>query len=275
MTPEEELARLNRLLHQYETVYRTTPNLEQRKRVARQIRELRSTREKILAVNAIDPDLQEEERPEEAEGAGQFLLLEALREDNAAATRAAAVEPFAPKNVAPTASQEEMFNLSLYVRRFEREFLPFLTAQHLKLDFKFSLDRDSFYNACQALLRSLGDYREECRRIAEGSVSKDLERETRARAMKLTRSIAAEGAKLFRSVERFAAELSADASSEGTKCLNGNAEITFDAVEGQRILQGGRVKDGLVQLGRLASEVMAYLNVPEVEIQESERADRH
>ena len=34
MTPEEELKRLNKLIRQYETVYRTTPDAEQRERAA-------------------------------------------------------------------------------------------------------------------------------------------------------------------------------------------------------------------------------------------------
>jgi hypothetical protein len=275
MTPEEELARLNRLIHQYESVYRTTANPEQRERVGRQLRELRGTREKILAVHVIDPEIQQEETEEPEDELAPFPLLRGLRAENAGLPAPAAVASFAPKNVEPTASQEEMFNLSLYTRRFEREFLPFLTVKHLKLDFKFSLDRDSFYGACQDLQRSLGDYREECRRLGEGVVSKNMERETRARALKLTRRIAVDGAKLFRGLERFASELRADAASDGTKCLNGDAEISFDAVEGRRELQGRHVSDALGDLARLCTEAVAYLNVPEIDIQESERADRH
>jgi hypothetical protein len=275
MTPEEELSRLNRLLHQYETVYRTTANPDQRERVGRQIRELRGTREKILAVHVIDPELQEEEQAEEGDELAGFPLLALLQAENAVAPPSAAVPPFGPKNIPPTASQEEMSNLSLYVRRFEREFLPFLTEKQLKLDFKFSMDRDSFYSFLQALQRSLNDFREECRRLAEGVVSRDREREVRGRALKLARFSAVEGAKFFRALERFSTELAADATADGTKCLNGDRQISFDAVEGHRILQGRRVKDGLEELKRLAAEVVSYLNIPEIEIQENERADRH
>jgi hypothetical protein len=275
MTPEEELARLDRLLHQYESVFHTTKNPEQRERVARQIKDLRAMREKILAVNVIDPEVKAEEEPAEEDELASFPLLAHLRMENQAAPKADGVDSFASKNVDPTPSQEEMFNLCLYIRRFEREFIPFLTGKHLRLDFKFSLDRDSFFAPCQAVQRAIADYRGECRRVAEGQVGKDLERETRARTVKLARQIAVEGARLFRGLESFAAELAEDAGVRGTKCLNGDAEISFDALEGRRLLQGRRVRDALDDLARLSGEAVAYLNVPDIEIQESERADRH
>jgi hypothetical protein len=276
MTPAEELARLNRLLRQYETVYRTTKNPQQHERVARQIKELRTEREKLLAVHALDPDLTtvEESGEDEAEDEESFPILERLREYNATARPQDAVAPFNPKREPPTPSQEDMYNLALYMRRFESEFLPFLTAQQLKLDFKFSLDRDSFYSPYQALQRSLQDYREECQRIAEAPAAKDRDRDIRQRAANLSRQIAVEGARFFRALQRFAAELALDAATNGTKCLNGNSRIAFDVVEGKRALQGRLVREGLEELERLSAEAVAYLNVPEIEISEGERADR-
>ena len=43
MTPEEELKGLNRLIRQYETVYRTTPDPDQREPLARQLQQLGAT----------------------------------------------------------------------------------------------------------------------------------------------------------------------------------------------------------------------------------------
>ena len=275
MTPEEELAKLERLLRQYESVFHTTKSAEQKERVAREIKKIRATREKLLAVNVIAPEARPDETPEEEDSFASFPLLTLLRLENQAAAKPEALESFAAKNTEPTPSQEEMFNLCLYVRRFEREFLPFLTGKHLKLDFKFSLDRDSFFAPFQALQRSITDYREECRRIAEGQVGKELVKDTRARTVKLARRIAVDGARLFRALEAFAAELAEDAGGHGTKCLNGGSEIAFDALEGRRELQGRRVRDALDDLSRLSAEAVEYLNVPDIEIQESERADRH
>jgi hypothetical protein len=168
-----------------------------------------------------------------------------------------------------------MFNLSLYVRHFEREYLPFLTEKQLKLDFKFSLDRDAFYNKFQSIVRRISSYRDENRRLAEGLVSREMELEIRKRALKLTRLIQAEAAKFFRTLERFCTELIEDAHGDMVKCLNCNGVITFDPIEGTRALEGRTVGGALGNLMEFASEAVAYLNIPEIEGQESESADRY
>jgi hypothetical protein len=273
MTPEEELKRLNRLLAQYETVYRTTPDAVQRGRAERQIREMRSYREKLLAVLVVKDT--EEQQTEEEDDLAEFPLLAGLRAANLALPFARAVPSFAAKDAPPTASQEEIYNLSLYVRRFEKEFLPFLSEKQLKLDFKFSMDRDAFYGALQAFQRRVVDYREENGRVSQGTGTRDMETETRKRAVKVARLVAVEGARFFRSLQRFADELVEDADGDGVKCLNGDHEIEFDTLEGERALQGLSVMEALTELGILAAEAVAYLNVPEIETQETRRADRH
>ncbi|HET6487942.1 MAG TPA: hypothetical protein VFH83_16050 [Spirochaetia bacterium] len=273
MTPEEELKRLNRLIHQYETVYRTTPDLGQRGRVERQLKELRSYRDKILAVNVIESPEAEAEPAAESELA-DYPLLTSLIGQNLARAQDTAVKPFSPEGVEPTASQREMHNLALYVDLFEHEFIPFLTEKHLKLDFKFSMDRDAFYAGLQALIRRIADYREEQSRLAEGRVGREIEVDVRKRGSKLKRLIEVEAARLFRAVERFADELATDARGPGVKCLNNRGQVTFDSIEGNRLLQGKAVTEALTELHDLAAEAVDYLNVPDIE-QENERADRH
>jgi len=273
MTPEEEVKRLTKLIRQYQTVYRTTSDGEQRERVERQLKELRSYREKILAVNVIDPKKLEEE-PETTEEYASAPLLQQLVAQNAMSTRDA-IEGFAAPNTEPTTAQNEMFHLCLYARYFEREFLPFLAEKQLKLDFKYSMDRDAFYSAYQALQRKIESYREESRRLAQGMVSREMDLEIRKRAIKLVRLIEAEAARFFRGLEIFAAALVEDAAGDAVKCLNCDAEISFDAIEGRRALQGRKVCDALTDLRDFALEAIAYLNIPEIDSQEGERADRH
>ena len=77
----------------------------------------------------------------------------------------------------------------LYARWFREEFLPFLTQKRMKLDFKYSLDRDGFYARFQEVERKLDHSREENARIAEGAVGRELELEMRKRIMKLKREM--------------------------------------------------------------------------------------
>lgn len=274
MTPEEEVRRLNKLIRQYETVYHTTPDAGQRDRVERQLKELREYREKILAVNVIrEEDLQEETGSTDPLAAAP--LLRAIAARNAALRPQEAVPPFAEPETPPTATQLEMFHLALYLRFFEREYLPFLTEKQLKLDFKYSMDRDAFYNGLQALGRKLAEYRVENRRLLDGQVSREMELEVRKRTSKLARFVQSDAARLFRAVERFCSDLEDDAHGDMVKCLNCNGVVRFDEIEGERVLQGRTVGGALTELRQFAAEAVAYLNVPEIEGQESERADRH
>jgi hypothetical protein len=268
MTPAEEVKRLDKLIRQYETVYRTTPDPGQRDRVERQLKELRDYREKILAVNVI----QDEDLEEETVGGDPLVqapLLKAIAEKNAAMPPSAAVAPFAEIDTAPTEIQLEMFHLALYLRFFEREYLPFLTEKQLKLDFKYSLDRDAFYNGCQALARKMTEYRGENRRILDGQVTREMDVQIRKRTVKLTRLVQAEAARFFRAIRAFCQDLEDDAHGDMVKCLNCNGVISFDAIEGTRELQGRTVGGALADLRMFAEEVIAYLNVPEIEGQES------
>ena len=264
MTPEEELKRLNKLIRQYEAVYRTAANADQKERVQRQLREFQGFRQKILAVNVIDERALEESAPEE-EPLEEFPVLALLIKENSGLNPDTRILSFAARDSAPTSLQSEMFHLALYAAFYEREFLPFLTEKHLKLDLKFSMDRDAFYNTFESLQRKISDYRKAHQSITEGMVSRDLESEVRKRALKLTRMVEMEAAKFFRAVERFCSELVEDAREGGVKCRNCEGEVSFDRIEGNRMLQGRKVVDALAQLKDVASEAVGYLNVPEID----------
>lgn len=264
MTPEEELKRLNKLIRQYEAVYRTAQNADQKERVQRQLREFQGFRQKILAVNVIDERALEESAAEE-EPLEEFPVLALLIAENSGLSSNKRIVSFAAKDTAPTSLQNEIFHLTLYTAFFEREFLPLLTEKQLKLDLKFSMDRDAFYSSFESLQRKISDYREAHQSITEGIVSRDLETEVRARALKLTRMVEVDAAKFFRAVERFCGELVEDAREGGVKCRNCDGEVSFDRIEGNRILQGRKVIEALAQLKDVAAEAVGYLNVPEID----------
>ena len=136
------------------------------------------------------------------------------------------------------------------------------------------MERDGFYRRFQEVQRRLDDWRDAHRRLDEGGFNRDLENEIRTRSFKLKRILAVETSRFFRVMQRFTEELAEDATGDGVKCLNADAEIGFDRIEGDRLLAGRTVLDGLETLGGLSTEVVAYLHIPDVESQENDRADR-
>jgi hypothetical protein len=260
LNPEEELKKTDRLIHQYQIVSRTTKSDEQKDRVERQIQELRSYRQKILDVIVIDTA-----PPTETEAPTKFKHLRRLSEAEIHRPKQERIAPLAAESAPPTPVQEEIFNLMMYARFFQGEFLPVLTEKRLRLDYKFSLERDSFYGRYKDLERSLNDFREANERLSNGTLRRELEQESYMRLIKLRGRIKSDSAKLFRALHAFCEELIEDADGDGVKCLNGSAEIAFDEIEGTRLLAGRRVTDALVVLSGFSSEVVAYLNVPETD----------
>jgi len=275
MTPEEEVRGLNKLIRQYETVYRTTSDPDQRVRAQRQLKDLKSYRQKILTVHVINEQDLVEKDENGIDALESAPLLRELLAKNSTGPRAEAVLPFTAGEAEPTRVQLEMFHLALYVRYYEKEFLPFLTEKQLKLDFGLSFDRDRFYGSFQAIQSKIAAYRDENKRLQEGMVGRDMALEVRKRTSMLTRLIQAEAARFFRAIGRFCGKLIEDAHGDMVKCLNCNGVISFDRIEGARVLQGRTVGGALGDLQSFAAEAVAYLNIPEIEGQESERADRH
>jgi hypothetical protein len=257
MTPEEELKKLNRLIHQYETVYRTTADADQHDRASHELKELKSYRDKILAVNVIDGG-KLAEQPAAGDGLADFPVLSQLVTGDTEAWE----------------GDQEVRHIALYLGHFEREFLPILTESRLKLDFKHSLERDGFYRRFQEVQRRLDDWHDAHRRLDSGGFNRELEREVRTRISKLERNLAVEACRLFRAVQRFADVLVEDTRGDGVKCLNGGDPVSFDRIEGERLLAGMPVTDALQALAGFAAEVAGYLRVPDAEGQENDRADR-
>jgi hypothetical protein len=275
MTPEDELKRLNKLIKQYETVYKTATDGDQRERVGKELKQLRSYRDKILAVNVFEDQGLEEPAPAE-DDLQEYPILARLVEEREKETlsRRQTLAP-AEELDAPTLTETEVSRIGLYMDFFEKEYIPFLTEMRLKLDFKFSMERDGFYRRFQELIRKIADYRDEVKRLVEGTFTKEIETEIKKRTFKLKRILEAEASRFFRAIKRFTTELVEDARTDGVKCLNGDDVIAFDKIEGKRSLAGRKVADALEELGGYADEAILFLNVPDLESQENERADRY
>jgi hypothetical protein len=275
MTPEEELKKLNTLIKQYETVYRTASDGGQRERVGKELKQLKSYRDKILAVNVFED--QEIDEPAVGEDElDEYPILRRLVNEKSKEIQAGRQYLISEEESGePSLTETHMSRIGLYLEFFEKEYVPFLTEMRLKLDFKFSMERDGFYRRFQELIRKLEDYRDEVRRLAVGTFTKDMETEVRKRTFKLKRILEAEASRFFRAIKRFTTELVEDARTDGVKCLNGDDTIGFDRIEGKRFLAGRRVVIALEDLGSYSDEVILFLNVPDLESQENERVDRY
>lgn len=151
----------------------------------------------------------------------------------------------------------------LYLHYLEAEFLGMFTSRKMRLDVKFSVERDSFYDLFYQVSRSLKNYRTEADRIAEGSYTKQYEAEILKRKVEMRHAVLIEVDWFFRKLRRFAKELIADIEGDGLLCQNPQEELSYSEIDQEEFLRGSTVEDGIRSLYAYASEAVEYVDIPD------------
>ncbi len=247
--PVDELKQINNAIRQYEVVFKTTKDSYQKQRVRRELTKLKDYREKFEHVYSLV-----EEEPEDDESSefndypflGQQLTFEYVG------------------NI----RDREIRGILAILHFFENEFLPVLTDRKTKLDFKYSLERDGFYHLYQDLMKRIGDFEDEIKIIDEGKYKDSTLTEIKNRRLHKRRVLIIETDKLFRRCRHFTQEILDDIEKNGVACLNPEAVIHFDHLEGLRFLEGMTVHESISLLDTFAREVLDFFNLPEIVVQE-------
>jgi hypothetical protein len=247
--PEKELKKIEDAIKHYSVILKTTVDPTQQRRVGKKLRELKTYRDKILSMFYIE---------DKEEGLQRVLIK---REEENFLERLIAIRG------EKTDIDIEVYHLTLYMDFFYSEFLSIFSERKLKLDFKYSMDRDNFHQKYLTVKRRLDDYLQEAVRIREGAYTKEVEIDMRRRNIKIKRNLFIEAYRFFKNIQAFTLDLLTDLKSDGLKCLNGDDIISFELIEEKRYLEGFIVKEGLEELSQFTIEVLSYLNIPEIEVQ--------
>lgn len=151
----------------------------------------------------------------------------------------------------------------LYVHCFEHEFLGIFTSRKMRLDVKYSVERDSFYDLLHQVARTLKNYRTEADRIASGSYAKQYEADILKRKVEMRHAVLIETEWFFRKLRRFAKELLADIDGEGLLCQNPEATLEYSKLDEERLLRNRTVGDAIRTLFEFTDEAVEYLDIPE------------
>jgi len=249
------MRRVNRLIRQFDAVYKSTSDGYQRDRVRKELKELKAYRDQFLALHEIDQAEIEDSTADAGVLDGFPILRDLVREQ---------LNP-------PAEPQDEIDYLSLYMECFYDEFMIFLTPKKLRLDSRYALERDRFYPEYHELLRQIQDYRKTV--DVSGDLAKnanyrsDVTSDIRSRAQKLRTNLMIRGARYFVRVRNFAAELVEDLQDEAGACKNGEDVLEFQELPGIKYLGGLTVWHALQLLLALGREIVAYLHVPDAALQ--------
>lgn len=151
----------------------------------------------------------------------------------------------------------------LYMHQFETEFLGMFTSRKMRLDVKYSVERDSFYDLFYQVSRSLKNYRTEADRIASGTYAKQYEADILKRKVEMRHAVLIEIDWFFRKLRRFAKELIDDIEGDGLLCQNPTEELSYSKLDQEQLLRGRTVEDGIRSLFELSAEAVEYVDIPE------------
>jgi hypothetical protein len=249
INPGKELERVKSSIKQYEMITKTTTDPFQQKRVARILSDLREYRDRIVLLFHIT------ENPEDSEDS----------EENAEEQLANFLGLILARDKEQKIIDVEIHNLNLYMDFFYEEFLSFFSERKLKLDFKHTIERDSAHHKFMDIKRRVEDFEKETITMKEGHYQKSLEQEIKLRNIKLKRTLFIEAHKFFLWIKEFADTLIQDLEHEGLLCLNGEDIISFELNFENHYCEGLTVKKALGELSRFADEVLAFLNIPDIE----------
>jgi hypothetical protein len=168
------------------------------------------------------------------------------------------------KIVAKNSDQNrDVLGLLLYLRYFDQEFLGFLTPRKLKLDVKYSMVRDTFYNLYNQVDRNLTGYLGESDRIKEGDYTKKYEQDILKRLVEMRNGLFIEADKFFRRLRQFADDLLEDLAENQILCQNGNEYLSYNTIDSETVLRALTVKEALEKMYDLAEEAVQFLDVPD------------
>jgi hypothetical protein len=244
--PEEELKKINAAIQQYTTIFKTTQDPYHKEKIRKKLIELKKYRERIMLMFYVHEDSRS---GESATPASERSFLEDIVE----------------RMESPDLSDNEINNFVLYIEFFNTEFLAILSERKMKLDFKYSMDREGFHHKFLTLKKHMDDYIQEMQRIKDGNYRGEVELDIKRRNLKLRRNLFVETYRFYKEILDFTNDLLEDLGSLGLKCLNGDDIITFELIEEKRYFEGYTVHEALQSLDKFSSEVIAFLNIPDFE----------
>lgn len=246
-SPISRRSQVRRNIESLQKKLKSTKNPFQQSSIAGELSKLEQERLQIDSLFEDEPA----EEAEEAAPREQFPMLNQIYRDNQELLRAT-------QNL-----ERDVRAGILYLHHFEREFLGMFTSRKLRLDVKYSVERDTFYDIYHQVERNLENYQTEADRIADGTYAKQYETDVLKRKVEMRHAVLIDLDWIFRRLRRFAKELIADSAADGVLCQNPSDTLQYDRVDREQLLRGKTVQEALMILYEFANEAVQYVDIPD------------
>jgi hypothetical protein len=244
----DELESKMHVLKQLEGVLKTSSDPEQKKRVARDIKEIKQSIANLQNILSVQKKYGLVDEVYETEGEEIFKVLNRI-----------SVSKFQRGS-----RDTEMDSIISYVDFFEKNYLPVLSEYYMKLDYNHSMKRDTFYPRYMEMKKIMNEYiyevevqsREEYNKIA---VYKD-----KSIIYKLRQQYLMSLDRYYKDLRAFFEDLLEDHSSGGSVVMNPLDLINMSEFEVDRKLDGYTVINSIVEIHSFCKEIIQFLAIPNI-----------
>jgi hypothetical protein len=234
------------ILKQLEGVYKTSTDIEQRKRVAREIRDIKRTISNLQSILSLQQKYGLTQVEHELEGDDSFTMLSHIM-----------VAKFINDS-----RDTEMDALVSYVDYYEKNYLPVLSEYYIKLDYNNSMKRDVFYPRFMELKKMLNEYMYEVEvQIREEFTSIAVHKD-KSLVYKLRQQYLLGLDRYYRDLRAFLDELLGDHASGGSSVLNPLDFVSMSEFEVDRKMDGYTVINALIEIQTFSGEIVRFLAIP-------------
>jgi len=243
---QNELESKMLILRQLEGVFRTSTDPEQRRRVAREIKQIKNSISNLQSILSVQQKYGLSSSVDEDEGEEIFKTLNRIP-----------VEKFLKGS-----RDSEMQALISYVEFYEKNYLPVLSEYYMKLDYNHSMKRDTFYPRYMELKKIMKEYVYEVEvQIGEEYNSIAVYKD-KSIVYKLRQQYLMLLDKYYKELKVFLEELLEDHSSGGSIVLNPLDFINMSEFEVDRKLDGYTVINGILEICSFCDEIIQFLAIP-------------
>jgi len=244
-----ELEQKARILKQLEGVYKTSPSIAQKKRVLKEIKEIKGAIKDLQQrYGSKGMELQNDGRYDQ--GVARTTILGRI-----------AVRPF-KKN----SRDREMDTVVSYMNFFENNYLPVLSEYYVKLDYSHSGKRDIYYPRFMEIMHLLKQYDYEESAASGSERARDWVTPAKERSViqkvRQRYLFALDG--FFKDMKKFIKMLIEDGGAEATILLNPDDRISLDDFEENLTLNNYTVIEALGEIYAFAEEFIRFLGMPEI-----------
>jgi len=234
------------VLQQLEGVLKTTADELQKKRVAKEIKEMKKKiKEMEVLLNDISGDAYREEDDED-ERYDSYRLLTNIQ-----------IEWYNKHH-----NDREMDALISYLNFFEMNYLPILSEYYIKLDFNHSLKRDSYYTKYLEIKKILKEYDYELDILYNDEYNRIALHHDKSLIYKIRYQFMLEVNNYFRDLRGFIQTLLNDYQTGGNIILNPDEKIELSEFEENRKLDGYNVISALEEIHKFCDEIIKFLSIP-------------